>query len=182
MTTDNYRTTPTPLPALVSSPNTVPSLATQTDEAAPIIAFGSGSPEGVVYAPPGSIYSDIVGFNIYTKATGTGKTGWQVGTLNPGTVTLADLAAQATHTFVANATGGSASPTAISVATVKTLLAYVTTDIVGPQAYSGTGSPEAVQAAAVGSTYVDITTPAAPVLYLKTAGAGNTGWVIYNHG
>lgn len=40
---------------------------------------GSGSPEGVVTAPPGSIYTDITGSVViaqYTKATGVGNTGW----------------------------------------------------------------------------------------------------------
>lgn len=41
---------------------------------------GSGSPEGVVTAPVGSIYTDITGGVIvaqYTKVSGAGNTGWQ---------------------------------------------------------------------------------------------------------
>lgn len=43
--------------------------------------------------------------------------------------------------------------------------------------FSGTGSPEGVVTASVPALYIDITTPADPVLYFKTSGTGNTGWV-----
>lgn len=39
---------------------------------------GSGSPEGVVSAPPGATYVDTSGGTLYIKVTGTGATGWQV--------------------------------------------------------------------------------------------------------
>lgn len=45
-----------------------------------LIFTGTGAPEGVVTAPPGSIYfrqAETV-TNIYTKATGTGNTGWVI--------------------------------------------------------------------------------------------------------
>jgi hypothetical protein len=45
--------------------------------------------------------------------------------------------------------------------------------------YSGTGSPEGVQTATVGSTYLDITDPNHPIEYVKTSGSGNTGWVLF---
>lgn len=44
-----------------------------------VVLTGSGSPEGVVAAPPGSIYTDITGGIViaqYTKQTGVGNTGW----------------------------------------------------------------------------------------------------------
>lgn len=44
------------------------------------IIEGSGSPEGVVIAPPGSIYSNNSGtgdFAVYVKASGSGSTGWE---------------------------------------------------------------------------------------------------------
>ncbi len=40
---------------------------------------GSGSPEGVVTAPPGSLYSDTdggAGATFWVKESGTGSTGW----------------------------------------------------------------------------------------------------------
>lgn len=40
-----------------------------------VIFDGSGSPEGVVTAPPGSLYSDIAG-PTYQKVAGAGNTGW----------------------------------------------------------------------------------------------------------
>jgi hypothetical protein len=44
------------------------------------------------------------------------------GVIAPGSIPLTDLASQATHTFVANATGGGASPTAINGTTAVGLL------------------------------------------------------------
>lgn len=42
----------------------------------PIIKTGAGSPEGVVTAPPGSLYLNTSGGGSYQKNTGTGNTGW----------------------------------------------------------------------------------------------------------
>lgn len=39
---------------------------------------GTGSPEGVVPAPPGSSYVDVTNGTLYFKLSGTGTTGWQV--------------------------------------------------------------------------------------------------------
>lgn len=41
----------------------------------PSISAGSGSPEGVVTAEPGSLYLDTTG-GLYVKASGSGNTGW----------------------------------------------------------------------------------------------------------
>ena len=41
--------------------------------------------------------------------------------------------------------------------------------------FSGSGSPEGVQAASPGSVYVDTDAPG--TLYFKRTGTGNTGWV-----
>lgn len=43
------------------------------------IYSGAGSPEGVLTAPPGSLYSNTsggAGTTLYVKETGTGNTGW----------------------------------------------------------------------------------------------------------
>lgn len=45
----------------------------------------------------------------------------------------------------------------------------------GTGAYSGSGSPEGVQTAAVGSTYWDSTNDA---FYIKDSGTGSTGWQV----
>jgi hypothetical protein len=45
----------------------------------PQIRFGAGSPEGVVTAPPGSLYlntSGGAGTSLYVKESGSGNTGW----------------------------------------------------------------------------------------------------------
>jgi hypothetical protein len=38
---------------------------------------GAGSPEGVVTANPGSVYTDTSTGSFWNKLTGTGNTGWQ---------------------------------------------------------------------------------------------------------
>jgi len=42
----------------------------------PGLYSGNGSPEGVVTAVPGSIYTDVLTGNLYKKLTGNGNTGW----------------------------------------------------------------------------------------------------------
>ncbi len=42
---------------------------------------------------------------------------------------------------------------------------------------TGSGNPEGVVTANPGTTYVDITTPGSPIIYVKGSGTGNTGWV-----
>lgn len=43
-------------------------------------------------------------------------------------------------------------------------------------AYYGTGTPEAVVTAPIGSLYIASGGGASTTLYVKTSGAGNTGW------
>jgi hypothetical protein len=41
--------------------------------------YGTGSPEGVVTAPPGKLYRNLAGgasTTLYVKESGTGNTGW----------------------------------------------------------------------------------------------------------
>jgi hypothetical protein len=47
----------------------------------------------------------------------------------------------------------------------------------GPDWSSGTGSPEGVVTASVGSLYSRTDGGAGTTLYVKETGAGNTGWV-----
>lgn len=42
---------------------------------------------------------------------------------------------------------------------------------------SGIGDPNGVVTAPLASIYFDMTNPAAPVQYVKTTAAGNTGWI-----
>lgn len=39
-------------------------------------AVGTGSPEGVVTAPPGTTYFDTAGDGLWIKESGAGNTGW----------------------------------------------------------------------------------------------------------
>ena len=48
----------------------------------------------------------------------------------------------------------------------------------GPRVMSGTGSPESVVTAPVGSTWIDTAATTGAVKWLKATGAGNTGWVV----
>lgn len=43
---------------------------------------------------------------------------------------------------------------------------------------SGTGSPQGSVTAPVGTTYIDVTNPAAPNLWVKSSGTGNNGWAL----
>ena len=47
----------------------------------------------------------------------------------------------------------------------------------GPRIFTGTGSPETVITAPVGSLYTNTTGGAGTTLYIKESGTGNTGWV-----
>jgi len=189
MTTDAYRTTPVELPSLVSN-----IAGTPTPEVAPTVSFGTGSPEAVVTAPVGSIYLNTGGPTLYVKASGADDMGWSVA-IAVAPIALTSLANQATHTLLGNTTGGSAPPTALTYAAVKTALAIAYTDVSGISTvghtgaysdltgsptllnYVGTGTPEGTVTAAVGSNYIDIAVTAVPVRYCKTTGSGNTGWV-----
>lgn len=54
-------------------------VAFQAPVLAPHVRSGSGSPEGAITAPPGSIYLNTSGgtdTSMYTKGSGTGNTGW----------------------------------------------------------------------------------------------------------
>ena len=54
----------------------VPAEGFELGTGGPTISSGSGSPEGVVTAPAGSIYLDTGG-TLYIKASGSGDTGWR---------------------------------------------------------------------------------------------------------
>jgi hypothetical protein len=47
----------------------------------------------------------------------------------------------------------------------------------GPKLLSGTGSPEGVTTAPVGSVYANVSGGASATFYVKESGVGNTGWV-----
>ena len=48
----------------------------------------------------------------------------------------------------------------------------------GPRIMSGTGSPEGVVSAPVGSTYIDTAATTGAIKWAKASGTGNTGWVV----
>lgn len=48
--------------------------------------------------------------------------------------------------------------------------------ITGLTISTGTGTPEGAVTAAIGSLYLNLSGGGATTLYVKTSGAGNTGW------
>jgi len=48
----------------------------------------------------------------------------------------------------------------------------------GPRVMSGTGSPEGVVSAPVGSTYIDTAATTGAIKWIKASGTGNTGWKV----
>ncbi len=48
----------------------------------------------------------------------------------------------------------------------------------GPRVMSGTGSPEGVVTAPVGSTWIDTAATTGAIKWVKASGTGNTGWVV----
>lgn len=48
----------------------------------------------------------------------------------------------------------------------------------GPKILGGTGSPEGVVTAPVGSTYIDTAATTGAIKWIKATGTGNTGWVV----
>lgn len=48
----------------------------------------------------------------------------------------------------------------------------------GPRVMSGTGSPEGVVTAPVGSTWIDTNATTGAIKWIKASGTGNTGWVV----
>ena len=70
------------------------------DQRAPLLSFaGTGSPEGKITAPVGSVYTDTVATNgaiRWVKTSGTGNTGWQVEYGDTGLRDISNLLLNAT--------------------------------------------------------------------------------------
>jgi len=79
--TVNFASTPAFNIAIVvpstGGPYTIDQLANLPPPSPVYTPSGSGSPQGVVTAPPGSTYIDTTGGGFWGKMTGTGNTGWQ---------------------------------------------------------------------------------------------------------
>lgn len=147
----------------------------QGDASQPVWLAGFGSPEGAVMAPVGSMYSRTDGgtdTTFYRKETGVGTAGWVAAASSApggvtsvdgrtGVVTLSDIYVDVggdTMTGKLNAVGFGQGAT-------------------GPTWTSGTGSPEGVVAAPVGSIYSRIDGGRRIAAYRKVLGTGNTGWL-----
>jgi hypothetical protein len=80
----------------------------------------------------------------------------------------------ATNVSVTNA---DPTPTSVNASLNLPKTANVTGTKGYPQLYQGSGSPETVVSAVVGSTYLRTDGGAATSLYVKESGTGNTGWI-----
>lgn len=160
---------------------------------------GSGDPEGVVTAEPGSIYLRTNG-SWYRKVSGSSDTGWvlQGGSVTSSGSGLADFIAF--FSSDSNITGGpiyksgtttifkgSAIPETnnsydLGSASLKWRSGYFGTKVQtvtyeftdGLTISAGSGSPEGVLTANPGSLYLD----EGGTLYRKASGFSNTGWVL----
>lgn len=184
------------------------------------VCSGSGTPEGAITAPVGSLFlrsNGSTGTTFYIKETGSGNTGWvpfstsAVNWTTPGTIgsttpntgafttlsvtgqfssTLATGTAPlviASTTKVTNlnsdlldgadwaapAAIGSTTPAAITGTTVTATSCVV---VITTKVCTGSGSPDGVVTAPVGSQYYRTDGASGTTLYQKTAGSGNAGW------
>jgi len=115
----------------------------------PSLRSGSGTPEGSITAPVGSVYLRTDGASttsIYFKEAGAGNTGW-----------------------VSNA--------AVSSGVFYSPLTYVGANNDAPKILAGSGVPEGVISGAVGSVYLRTDGGATTSIYFKEAGSLSTGWV-----
>lgn len=76
--------------------------------------WSSGTPEGSVTAPIGSICSDYTNGNLYKKSTGVGNTGWSIMASGSGTTNLG-ITKSSTTNIITSSTGTDATITAADV-------------------------------------------------------------------
>lgn len=142
------------------------------------IITGTGSPEGVVSAFAGSLYLDDGGA-LYRKSSGSGNTGWTLisnaGLANTALSNLSGVAINAA--LIANTNNaydlGSAAlkwRTGYFGTKIQTVVFEFTN---GLTLTTGSGNPEGVVSAFLGSLYLD---DSGGILYRKASGFGNTGW------
>lgn len=127
-------------------------------ELADIATSGSAS-DLVAGTLPGSVLPSFTG-DVTTSGT--------TSTIANGVVTNAKLATMATATIKGNNTGGTASPSNLSVAQVKTMLAYSTADISGLATIATSGSAADLSAGTIPSARMpahtgDVTTTSGSV-------------------
>jgi hypothetical protein len=149
---------------------------------------GAGSPEGILIAPPGSLYLDVSGGSarvMWVKASGYGNTGWK-----PLVVVPADTPANGQFLRWNAASGqweaandriilGSQTDYGAQYALQVTGASLFNTgvNVQGCWVYAGAGSPEGTLTAPPGSLYFNASGGAGTSVYIKESGYGNTGWV-----
>jgi hypothetical protein len=93
----------------------------------PSINYGTGSPEGVLSAPIGSLYFRTdggTGSSVYQKDIGTGNTGWRpiAPVRNSASVSFSSISANSSATATITVTGASAASGQVVVANPQTAL------------------------------------------------------------
>jgi hypothetical protein len=164
-----------------------------------MILTGAATPESSISAPPGSLYIKTnAPVSIFMKMSGTGNTGWEAVLVadsidhadmatglvfDPSTFSIALVAPPTvggvnggTISVVAGAGGEGGSPGDINLfpGSGGGVIRLATTT--GPILHSGTGSPESVVTAPVGSMYLRTDGGSGTTFYVKETGTGNTGW------
>lgn len=149
-----------------------------------VVSFGSGSPEGSVTATVGNLYSDQTNGHLYIKASGIGQTGWiqlQTGTSGSGDVVGPGSATDNAVTRFDGVGGKTIQSSPVSISDAGTVTVPAAAGVAfdnGPKMLSGTGSPQYVVTAPVGSLYFDINATTGATHWRKATGAGNSGWVV----
>lgn len=142
------------------------------------INTGTGSPEGVVTAFAGSLYLDDGGA-LYRKSSGSGNTGWTlVSNAGLANTALSNLSGVAINAALIADTNNAYD---LGSAALKWRTGYFGTKIQtvvfeftnGLTLTTGSGNPEGVVSAFLGSLYLD---DSGGILYRKASGFGNTGW------
>lgn len=144
------------------------------------------SPSSVSWSTPGTIGSGTPNTGAFTTLSVTGQI---TSTLTTGTAPFAVASTTKATNLNADLLDSAdwASPLAIGSTTpaagsFTTVSASTSVAVGTPTLRSGTGSPEGVVTATVGSLYFRTDGAAGTVLYSKEAGSGNAGWVAVSPG
>lgn len=144
------------------------------------------SPSSATWSAPGTIGSGTPNTGAFTTLSATGQI---TSTLTTGTAPFVIASTTKSTNLNADLLDSSdwAAPGAIGSTTpaagsFTTLSASTSVAIGTPTVKSGTGSPEGVVTATVGSLFFRTDGSAGTVLYSKEAGSGNAGWVAVSPG
>lgn len=144
------------------------------------ILTGTGSPEGVNSAIVGSLYMRQDGTpnnTLYVKSTGIGNTGWvAIGSVGPNDLLPITL------NKTTNRVGINQLIPAYPLHVTGDIYTSTAAIVNGLQVLGGSGTPEGVKTAPVGSLYMRSDGASGTTLYTKETGTGTTGWAVVGGG